>query len=78
MLRASAGRAGDERALALTDDELVAAVLADLSATMGLRAAPSEVRVSRWHRSFPQPRPGHLDALAAAEPALADAAPAWP
>jgi oxygen-dependent protoporphyrinogen oxidase len=75
ILRASAGRAGDERALALTDDELVAALLGDLSVTMGLHAAPSEVRVSRWERSFPQPRPGHLDALAAAEQALADAAP---
>jgi oxygen-dependent protoporphyrinogen oxidase len=75
ILRASAGRAGDERALALTDGELVAALLDDLRDTMGLHAAPTEVRVSRWERSFPQPRPGHLDALAAAERELSDRAP---
>jgi protoporphyrinogen/coproporphyrinogen III oxidase len=71
ILRASAGRAGDERALALPDDQLVGALLTDLRETMGLRAAPTDVRVSRWTRSFPQPRPGHLDALADAEAALA-------
>jgi oxygen-dependent protoporphyrinogen oxidase len=37
---------------------------------MGVRAAPTDVRVSRWTRSFPQPRPGHLEALAAAEATL--------
>jgi oxygen-dependent protoporphyrinogen oxidase len=42
---------------------------------MGLRAEPTDVRVSRWERSFPQPRPGHLDALATAERALTDRAP---
>jgi protoporphyrinogen/coproporphyrinogen III oxidase len=75
ILRASAGRAGDERALAATDDELVAALADDLRDTMGLHAIPTAVRVSRWERSFPQPRPGHLDAVARAERALADRAP---
>nr|MBO2503956.1 protoporphyrinogen oxidase [Thermoanaerobacterales bacterium] len=75
LLRASVGRDGDERALGLTDDELVARVLDDLGTTMGLRAAPVEVRVSRWPRSFPQPRPGHRDRVAAAEAALARSAP---
>ena len=70
ILRASAGRAGDERSLALPDDQLVGALLSDLRDMMGLRAAPTDVRVSRWTRSFPQPRPGHLDALAAAEATL--------
>jgi oxygen-dependent protoporphyrinogen oxidase len=71
ILRASAGRAGDERALALPDDALVAAVLDDLADTMALRDAPAAVRVNRWPRSFPQPRPGHLDEVAAAEADLA-------
>jgi oxygen-dependent protoporphyrinogen oxidase len=75
VLRASAGRADDGRALASADDELVAALVQDLRDTMGLRAAPTAVRVSRWERSFPQPRPGHLDALDRAERALADGAP---
>jgi protoporphyrinogen/coproporphyrinogen III oxidase len=75
VLRASAGRAGDDRALASTDDELVAALLDDLRDTLGLHAEPTAVRVTRWERSFPQPRPGHLDALATAERVLADRAP---
>ena len=40
LLRASVGRDGDERALALDDDALVAGVLDDLATTMGLRAPP--------------------------------------
>ena len=75
ILRPSAGRAGDERALAATDEELVAALVDDLRDTMGLHARPTAVRVTRWERSFPQPRPGHLDAVARAERALAERAP---
>jgi oxygen-dependent protoporphyrinogen oxidase len=75
VLRASVGRDGDDRALALDDDTLVAAVVADLATTMGLRAAPAEVRISRWERSFPQPRPGHLPAVAALVDGLAGTAP---
>ncbi len=75
VLRASVGRDGDDRALALDDDTLVAVVLADLGTTMGLRAAPVEVRISRWDRSFPQPRPGHLPAVAAVQAGLAEVAP---
>jgi protoporphyrinogen/coproporphyrinogen III oxidase len=71
LLRASVGRAGDDRGFALDDDALVAAVLADLETTMGLRTAPADVRLSRWPRSFPQPRPGHLARVAAAEAAVA-------
>jgi oxygen-dependent protoporphyrinogen oxidase len=71
LLRASAGRDGDDRAVTLDDEALVRGILADLALTMGLRADPVEVRVSRWPRSFPQPRPGHLARVAAAEEALA-------
>ncbi len=39
VLRASVGRAGDDRAVTLDDDALVRGVLADLETTMGLRAA---------------------------------------
>jgi protoporphyrinogen/coproporphyrinogen III oxidase len=75
LLRASAGHAGDERGRTLGDDVLVASMLADLRTTMGLRVAPTEVRLTRWPRSFPQPRPGHLGAVAAAEEALARVSP---
>jgi oxygen-dependent protoporphyrinogen oxidase len=75
LLRASVGRHGDDRAETLDDHALVRAVLTDLATTMGLRAAPTEVRISRWPRSFPQPRPGHLGRVEAAETALTAVSP---
>lgn len=75
LLRASAGHAGDDRGRRLDDAALTAGIVADLRTTMGLRAAPTEVRISRWPRSFPQPRPGHLAAVGEAERVLAQAAP---
>jgi oxygen-dependent protoporphyrinogen oxidase len=75
VLRASAGHAGDDRGRTLDDADLIAGMVADLRATMGLRVEPTEVRISRWSCSFPQPRPGHLAAVAEAERALAQAAP---
>jgi oxygen-dependent protoporphyrinogen oxidase len=75
VLRASAGHAGDERAATMDDDALVAGVLADLRDLMDLRGAPTAVRVSRWPRSFPQPRPGHLDAVDAVDAELATRTP---
>ena len=61
ILRASAGRADDTRAGDLSDDELVDAVVADLGTTMGLTAAPTATRVTRWPRALPQFTVGHLD-----------------
>ena len=75
VLRVSAGRYGDDRALALNDDALLEAVRADLAATMGLDAEPHTVRISRWERSLPQFRPGHLELVADIEQALAQDAP---
>ncbi len=75
LVRASAGRFGDERALAMDDDTLLAAILADLGTTMDLRGEPDEVRITRWHRSFPQYTPGHLERVDAIEAALGAAAP---
>ena len=75
LLRASVGRDGDDRAVTLSEDALVTAVLDDLATTMGVKAAPADVRVTRWPRSFPQPRPGHLAALAEAEAAVARVSP---
>ena len=75
IVRASAGRDGDERAVHLSDDALVGEMLADLERLMDARGAPTEVRVSRWPRSFPQYRPGHLDRIDETERHLASAAP---
>lgn len=65
LLRASAGRAQDPRALTLDDGELVAALRRDLATTMGLPLdVPAESRVSRWPDALPQFRPGHLERVA--------------
>lgn len=74
-LRASVGRDGDEGALALPDDALVDAALTDLAELMALRGRPTETRVTRWDRSLPQYRPGHLDRVAAIDADLADTSP---
>lgn len=76
ILRVSAGRHPDRRALDLDDDALIEALLHELRATVGLRDQPVATRVSRWERSLPQYRPGHLErarrwkAEAAAHPGL--------
>jgi protoporphyrinogen/coproporphyrinogen III oxidase len=61
LLRVSAGRDGDDRALGMDDDELVAALLADVRDVMGMQGDPDAVRISRWPDAFPQYRPGHGD-----------------
>jgi oxygen-dependent protoporphyrinogen oxidase len=75
-LRASVGRDGDDTVLGMSDDAIVAAVVADLTDTMALRGTPIEARVSRWPGSLPQYRPGHLDRIEAIEADLAAATPA--
>jgi oxygen-dependent protoporphyrinogen oxidase len=75
VLRASVGHAADDRAATMADGELVAGVVADLRDLMALRGEPAATRVSRWPLSFPQPRPGHLDRVAALEADLAERAP---
>ena len=75
VLRVSVGRYGDDRAMAMDDEALLGAVRGDLAATMGLDAEPHAVRISRWERSLPQFRPGHLELVADIEQALANDAP---
>jgi oxygen-dependent protoporphyrinogen oxidase len=68
VLRISAGRDGDERALDLGDDDLLEAVLSDLDRHVGLRGQPTANRITRWLNSMPQYAPGHVgrvDALTA-------------
>ena len=69
LLRASVGRAGDGRAALLSDDDLVAGVLAELRPILGLREAPTATVVTRWARSFPQYAVGHLERVASLEAA---------
>jgi oxygen-dependent protoporphyrinogen oxidase len=71
----SAGRAGDEHALELDDDELTSAVLDDLDRHVGLNSQPTAVRVTRWWSSMPQYAPGHIVRIDRLEALLATAAP---
>jgi oxygen-dependent protoporphyrinogen oxidase len=64
LLRASAGRIGDERALRLDDDTLVARIHTELAEAMGLRSPPTASLVTRWPRSFPQYDVGHAERVA--------------
>jgi oxygen-dependent protoporphyrinogen oxidase len=76
VLRASVGRYGEERALQLDDDELVAAVQREIAVLLGRagRELPTPVatRVNRWGGALPQYAVGHLDRVARARAALAD------
>ena len=56
ILRISAGRDGDERALDLRDDDLLEAVLSDLDRHIGLRGQPTATRITRWWSSMPNTR----------------------
>jgi oxygen-dependent protoporphyrinogen oxidase len=71
LLRVSAGRWGDERALDLADDELVARLRTELDDAMGITAPPDAVTVGRWPRSFPQYQVGHLELVARIHATLA-------
>ncbi|HUQ63013.1 MAG TPA: protoporphyrinogen oxidase [Acidimicrobiales bacterium] len=59
MLRPSAGRFGDDRAIHLDDNDLVARLHEELVATVGVTAPPVTSLVSRWPKAFPQYEPGH-------------------
>jgi protoporphyrinogen/coproporphyrinogen III oxidase len=59
IVRASAGRDGDERFMALSDASLVDALHAELVSVLDIRASPTEAVVSRWINGFPQYDVGH-------------------
>lgn len=75
VMRASAGHYGNERALTLDDDALVAAMLDEIGESTGVDGTPIDVRITRWPRSFPQYTPGHLQRVAELDEALAAEAP---
>ena len=67
LLRTSLGRHREEAALQATDEELVAASLADLAAAtglVGLVGPPVDAHVQRWGGGLPQYAVGHLDRVA--------------
>ena len=53
--------------LSFDDDEAVGAALTEVGGHLGVELMPTEVRVSRWPRSFPQYEPHHLERVALIE-----------
>ncbi len=70
VLRVSAGRFGDERAMKMKDVELVQRLHNELVDVLQLTKAPVRARVTRWVDAFPQYRVGHLERVASMEAAL--------
>ncbi len=60
-LRTSLGRAGDTETFGRSDEDLVAASLADLREATGLTATPVDWHVQRWADGLPQYAVGHPD-----------------
>ena len=71
LIRSMVGREGDQRWLAMDDDELVAEVRESLSRLMGLHSEPVAALVQRWPAAMPQYTVGHADRLARLDAALA-------
>ena len=64
LLRTSLGRHGEQATLQVSDDELVAASLADLADAVGVAATPVDTHVQRWGGALPQYAVGHLERVA--------------
>lgn len=75
ILRVAMGHSRDPRPVEMDDDEILAVVRRDLRTTMGIDAAPTEVRVRRFRDGFPQYAVGHLDRVDRIEAALLRDAP---
>jgi oxygen-dependent protoporphyrinogen oxidase len=75
ILRASAGRAHDDRPFQLDDARLVERVQEEVAEALGARATPTAWRVHRWPGSFPQYTVDHLERVATIEAALRRALP---
>lgn len=81
VLRFSVGRHGDQRGIELSDADLSAAVLNEVTGLLGLTGGPRATAVTRWERSLPQYRVGHrgqvTQARATLPPGIAVAGAAW-
>jgi oxygen-dependent protoporphyrinogen oxidase len=70
VLRVSAGRFGDTRAIRMSDEALIDRLASEISMVLGVEAQPDSWRINRWPQSFPQYGVGHQDAVAQAFQAL--------
>lgn len=64
IIRCFVGGAGNAQVLDEPDDQLLAAVMQDLKAMIGLTAKPDFCRISRWRRSMAQYTLGHAHRIA--------------
>lgn len=70
LLRASAGRYGDDRPAGLDDGALTARVAAELEVLLGVSGPPLASAVARWPDALPQYRVHHLLRVAGIEAAV--------
>ncbi|MCB1284842.1 MAG: protoporphyrinogen oxidase [Microthrixaceae bacterium] len=75
ILRVSMGHRHDHRSIDASDDEVIATIRRDLNTTMGITAAPVDVRIARFRKGFPQYRVGHLELTERVEQLLATGTP---
>ena len=71
LIRVFIGGAADPQAVNLTDDELVAIAVRDISGVLSIRTPPELSRVYRWHDAGAQHDVGHLDRVQQIESRLA-------
>ncbi|MGO9341344.1 MAG: protoporphyrinogen oxidase, partial [Acidimicrobiales bacterium] len=71
LVRASAGRAGDDRASSIDDEKLVEVVLGELAKMIGKFGEPRQAVVTRFGEAFPQYLVGHVEMVSAIEAAAA-------
>jgi oxygen-dependent protoporphyrinogen oxidase len=71
LLRVFIGGAADPGAATLTDEELIATAVGDLSAPLGIRTPPALSRVHRWRDAGAQHNVGHLERVRRIENRLA-------
>lgn len=71
LIRASAGRWGDERALEMDDQSLIARIRREMAPLLGITVPPLATHVARWPGAFPQYQVHHLLRVAAVESAVA-------
>jgi protoporphyrinogen/coproporphyrinogen III oxidase len=71
LLRTFIGGARDPEAMERSDEQLIAASLAEMGALLGIRGTPLFTRLHRWHRANAQHDVGHLDIVAAIDRRLA-------
>jgi oxygen-dependent protoporphyrinogen oxidase len=75
VLRVSAGRDGDHRAMELADEDLLDRLSEEVTTALGTSARPDSWRVSRYPDSFPQYRVGHADLVSSIAAGLRDSFP---